>query len=250
MSGIIAFVMIIAGIVILVNTFKNEKQAKSRKTATWTSNPVKIKPPVWTNDDPIKTEPPRPVISPTLGTDVMWTDDFIKAIEWKRFEEVCNEFLIIKNYNAEMTCIGADKGIDIIIKNSEGQVACIAQCKAYGKKPIGVALIRELLGIMTSEQVKQGLFFTTSTFSIDAIEFAKNKGITLVDLKSFVRGINTLDKDSRERLYKIASEGDFTIPTCARCDVKMIERVSSKTNKKFWGCANFPKCRMTINIRA
>lgn len=178
-----------------------------------------------------------------------WTNDFVKSLEWKRYEEVCKEFLIIKGYNAEVTCVGADEGVDIVIKNNNGLVVCVAQCKAFGKKPVGVALIRELCGIMASKQVKKGLFFTTSTFSEDAIKFATSNSISLVDLESFVRAINTLDDSKKIRLYDVASDGDFNVPTCARCDVKMIERVSRKTDRKFWGCANYPKCRMTINIR-
>lgn len=184
------------------------------------------------------------------GSAFVWSDDFMKSLEWKRFEEVCAELLKIQGYNAKVTCVGADGGVDIVIKDNNGLVVSVAQCKAFGKKPIGVSLIRELFGIMASENVKQGLFFTTSTFSSDAVEFAKNKNMKLIDLRSFVCSISALDSDSRERLYKVATEGNFTTPTCARCDVKMVKRVASTNKSVFWGCPNFPKCRSIINVRA
>jgi restriction system protein len=196
-------------------------------------------------DDKAKTKP-----FTFENSHVVWSDSFVLSLEWKRFEEVCAELLRIQGYNAAVSCVGADRGIDIVIKDDKGLVVSVAQCKAFGKKPIGVALIRELFGVMAHENVKQGLFFTTSTFSNDAVEFAKNKTITLIDLKSFVSSINALNRNRQEWLYNVTTQGDFTTPTCPRCDVTMIKRVNSFSNTAFWGCANFPKCRLTINVRA
>jgi restriction system protein len=186
----------------------------------------------------------------SLENTVIWTEQFVKSLEWKRFEEVCAEFLKIKNYNAGGTCIGADGGIDIKVQDENGLIIAIAQCKAFDSKQVGVALIRELFGIMASEKVEQGLFFTTSTFSDDAVEFAKNNNITLIDLKSFVSLVNALNGDSRKRLYDVSTQGDFTSPTCVRCNIKLVKRVARETKKEFWGCPNFPKCKITMNVRA
>ena len=184
-----------------------------------------------------------------MESTVIWTEEFVKSLEWKKFEEVCAEFLKIKNYDAGMTCVGADGGIDVLVKEEDGTIIAIAQCKAFGSKRVGVSLIRELFGVMASEKVEQGLFFTTSTFSDDAVEFAKNKPISLVDLKAFVGLVNGLEGDSRQRLYKVVAQGDFTVPTCVRCNVKMIKRVARDTQKAFWGCPNYPKCKITMNVR-
>ena len=187
---------------------------------------------------------------PVKQNTVVWSNDFVLSLEWKRYEEVCCELLKVKGYNAETTGIGADGGIDIVVKNDNGLVVSIAQCKAFGKKPIGVALIRELFGVMASEKVANGLFFTTSTFSNDAMEFAKNKPIKLIDLRKFVNTINALNSDRQEWLYKVATQADFTTPTCPRCDVSMVKRVNNFSNTAFWGCVNFPKCRKTMKVRA
>lgn len=39
---------------------------------------------------------------------------------------------------------------------------------------------------------------------------------------------------------------------CPRCGAAMVKRVATKganAGKEFWGCSNFPKCRMIINIK-
>jgi len=175
-----------------------------------------------------------------------WSLELLLSLEWKRFEEVCREYLIAKGYDARLTKNGADGGIDIkVYKNN--QVASLIQCKAWVWK-IGVKEIRELYGIMASEQVSEGIFITTSTFSHDAIDFSQNKKITLVDGKGLMSRIETLSEDQQGHLLNFATAGDYTTPTCARCNQKMVKRINSQ-GKEFWGCINFPRCKSTIQMR-
>lgn len=165
-----------------------------------------------------------------------WNKAFLRSLEWKRYEKVCMEYLRINNCAASVTCTGADGGIDIQIHDSKGTLFAIAQCKSWNR-PIGVSLIRELYGIMASEKVKCGIFLTTSVFSPDAIEFAKNKPLMLIDADEFVKLINKLNEDNKHKMFQIAAEGDYTTPTCVKCNVKMVKRVAKKGNNlgnEFW----------------
>ncbi|MDQ7091657.1 MAG: restriction endonuclease [Methylococcales bacterium] len=179
------------------------------------------------------------------------TTSFLLTIDWKNYENLCIEYLLIKNCNAKPTSMGADGGIDITITNSKHQLIGIAQCKAWSRK-ISVNLVRELFGVMASEQVEKGIFFTTSAFTLDAIAFCHDKKILLVDGNEFINRISKLAENQQAQLITIATKGDYTIPTCARCDKKMVMRVSKKgenIGRKFWGCCDFPRCRSVINIR-
>ncbi|TAL43437.1 MAG: restriction endonuclease [Methylovulum sp.] len=205
--------------------------------------------------DTYKVEEEKPNYSETIhpaNKDIIrWTKPFLRSIEWKRYEEVCMEYLKIKNCKANVTCIGADDGIDIKISDSYGTVFAVAQCKAWNK-PIGVSLIRELYGVMAADKIKHGIFLTTSEYSKDAIEFAKGKNLMLIDSDEFIAMINNLDDESKKRIDKIAIAGDYTTPTCVRCNVKMVKR-TAKTGKsignQFWGCPNYPICRNTMYIK-
>jgi restriction system protein len=190
--------------------------------------------------------------NPDKKESIKWDTAFIKSLEWKRYEEVCTEYLKLKNCNANVTSIGADGGIDIKINDNQGNLFAIAQCKSWNK-PIGVSLIRELYGVMASENIKYGIFLTTSIFSPDALEFAQNKTLILIDADEFINLINNLDEPSKQRINQIATEGDYTTPTCVKCNVKMVKRTAKKGNNagnEFWGCANYPRCKHKMFVKA
>lgn len=178
-----------------------------------------------------------------------WSIDLLMSLEWKRYEEICKEILAIKEnglFNVSTTKMGADGGIDLKITDKKNNVIGLGQCKAYNSQ-IGVAFIRELYGVMASEKVEAGYFFTTSKFSNDAIEFANKNKITLINGKDLINTIQSFKPEQQKKLFQIATNGDYTTPTCARCDVKMIKRNSERG--EFWGCVNYPRCKSKLSIR-
>lgn len=204
-----------------------------------------------THNIPATQNPPKKVISNQANSikktnEAHWNLELLKAIEWKRYEDVCKEYLKLRHCDANTTCIGADGGIDIKIVNSENKTIALAQCKAYNN-PIKVNLVRELYGVMAHEKVRTGIFLTTSTFSKDAQEFAKEKQLLLIDGNEMIKLINEMEPEKQRALYETATEGDYKTPTCARCDTKMILRKGPKGD--FWGCKNFPKCKSTLQVR-
>jgi restriction system protein len=178
------------------------------------------------------------------------TKSFLMAIDWRLYENVCVEYLVSKNCKAKKTPQGADQGIDIKITNSKNQLTGIAQCKRWRNK-VGVHLVREFFGVMTSKKIDKGIFFTTSYFTYDAIQFCKDKKILLINGDALILKIDKLDEDKKSKILAIATTGDYMIPTCANCDIKMIERTARKgrnIGNKFWGCSNYPHCRSTMQI--
>jgi restriction system protein len=179
------------------------------------------------------------------------TKSFLMSIDWKSYEAICIEYLIIKKCNAKATNTGADEGIDIIISNSKNKLTGIAQCKRWDKQ-IGVNLIREFFGVMASKRIEKGIFFTTSNFTHDAVEFCKNKKIILIDGNELIKQVNRLEESQQAKILNTATKGDYMTPTCAQCDEKMVKRISKKgwnAGNEFWGCINYPKCESLINIK-
>jgi len=35
---------------------------------------------------------------------------------------------------------------------------------------------------------------------------------------------------------------------CLDCKVEMVERINKRTKTHFWGCPNFPKCKLTHSL--
>ncbi|MDD5460447.1 MAG: restriction endonuclease [Methylococcales bacterium] len=236
---------IIATIMIVIGNKKETGKKTKRIIAPKSVKPIQVK--ESTKPFRIKTESKR-----TDEQAISWNKAFLKSLEWKRYEEVCMEYLRIKNCNANVTCTGADGGVDLRICDKNGRLLAIGQCKAWNK-PIGVNLIRELYGIMAAEQVRHGIFLTTSIYSPDAIEFAKHRKLILIDADEFVDLINGLDEISKRRIDGIATEGDYSTPTCVHCNVKMIKRVIKRginVGNEFWGCINYPKCKVTMHVNS
>lgn len=180
-----------------------------------------------------------------------WNLNFLMSLEWKRYEEVCKELLTIREngkLKVELTKIGADGGIDLKITDRKNKLVGVGQCKAYNSK-ITVEKIRELFGIMASENAEKGYFFTTSSFTNDCIQFAKEKKIELIDGNQQIKIIQSFTQQQQNQLYKIATEGDYTTPTCPKCDQKMVKRVGKEKGNEFWGCVNYPRCKNILQMR-
>ena len=181
-----------------------------------------------------------PEASPVKPT--AWSVDLLRLIEWKRFELLAVAFYREIGLRAETIQYGADGGIDAkLFRERESEPTSIVQCKAWNTRPVGVKPVRELLGVMTHEKVPEGIFMTTGDFSSEATAFARTNPIELVNGAAFLEMIHKLTEDAQKRLLAIATEGDFTTPTCPSCGIKMMRRNSKKVS--FWGCRNYPRCK-------
>lgn len=192
----------------------------------------------------------------TILEPLEWDETVLVAIEWKRFEVVCKEYFRMNGFNPQETNIGADGGVDIRLYKADEEPLdkphAIVQCKAWNTYKVGVKLVRELFGIMAAEQVGKGVLITSGEFSSQAQDFAKGKKIQLISGQQFVESIRKLSPEQQYFLLDIALEGDYTTPTCPKCDTKMrLCEAKSGNNKgsKFWGCVSFPRCHQTFKYK-
>jgi len=106
--------------------------------------------------------------------------DLLKALDWERFELVCAGYFEELGFRAETVRGRPDGGVDVHLYTKDSRhPAIIVQCKAWRSGAAGVAVVRELLGVMTAAGVKEGVIATTSTFTTDAKSFAMGKEVLL-----------------------------------------------------------------------
>lgn len=88
-----------------------------------------------------------------------------------------------KNGNVHVTTQSNDGGIDGIINQDPlGTSTVYLQVKRYAEKNVvGRPAIQGFYGALASVNADRGVFITTSSFSKEAEEFAKNQGIVLID---------------------------------------------------------------------
>ena len=185
--------------------------------------------------------------APVDAKPLSWSVELLRELEWKRFEVVGAELFRELGFRAEMLSKGPDGGIDVkLYKDSDVAPAAIVQCKSWKARQVGIKPLREFLGVMTHEGVKEGIYLAAFDFTQEAVEFAKVNRIDAVDGKRFIQMINTLNVEAQQKLLRIATEGDYKTPSCPSCGVKLVHRSSS--HGSFWGCANYPRCKFKLNI--
>ena len=174
-----------------------------------------------------------------------WSLDVFKAIEWRRFEAVCEALFAQAGFRTESQSHGADGGVDIWLysKHATGPAA-IVQCKHWKNQAVGVKELREFFGVMASHKLARGTYAITSTFTQDAQTFAKANGINTMDGQRLLKQIETRTPEQQKQLLDVAFEGEYWRPTCASCGIKLVERTMRL--RPFWGCLNFPRCKTQI----
>jgi len=186
-------------------------------------------------------------VNTTKECPTTWTLELIKDIEWKKFEELCTAFFLEKGIRAKATFLGADGGIDIKLYQDDSRTpTSIVQCKAWNSWKVGVQQIREFLGVMTHEKIAKGFYMTSGEYSEEAKNTAKANRITLINGEMLLAMIKRLPNESQQNLLVLATRGDYTIPTCPSCGVKMLRRSGKRGD--FWGCKNFPRCHHRLHV--
>ena len=175
----------------------------------------------------------------------------IRALSWKELEILVGEAYRRQGYYVnENEGSGPDGGIDIRLRKN-GEVHFV-QCKQWRSQKVGVAVVREMFGVLSAERASTMIIVTSGYFTQEAKKFAIGKPIKLVEgeeLVSMVKEVQT--NSSSDPLIAHAQENNSHItqlPKCTRCGSELILRTAKKgpnAGGKFYGCASFPKCRYT-----
>lgn len=196
------------------------------------------------------TSPHKPHAAP--APHAQWSEAVFGDIEWRRFEAVVERLFQQAGFETKSQAHGADGGVDVWLysRNEPGPAVSVVQCKHWQGKRVGVDKVRELRGVMAAHGVARGQFATTSTFTPDAVAFAQECGINLLDVNGLLGLIAKRTAAEQATLLAVAQEGEYWRPTCVNCGVKMLHREPrGGGGTAFWGCANFPRCRTRMPMR-
>lgn len=184
----------------------------------------------------------------------------VERLTWQEFEMLVGESFRRKGYTVKETGGGgADGGIDLEM-SLNGQ-KYLVQCKQWKAFKVGVKVVREFFGVMVANDAKGGFVVTSGVFTDDAVSFAEDKDITLIDGVKLVKIINAalaahpLEKKNvsppgikdTPRQNKETSASPFC-PKCNNAMVKRTARQGTNAGKEFWGCSQYPKCKNVIAI--
>jgi restriction system protein len=180
-----------------------------------------------------------------------WCARVFEDIEWRRFEALCESLFAQAGFETRTESHGPEAGADTwLYAPGVDAPAAVVHCRHWPGKPVGVTELRDFFGVMASHKPHRGTFATSSTFSADAQQFAKEHGISALDGPRLLAQIASRTTAQQHALLAIAYEGEYWRPTCANCGIKMVERPKRDRKASFWGCTDFPRCRFTLPARA
>ncbi len=98
------------------------------------------------------------------------------------FEAKCMDLLRQRGFDVEATRRTSDGGIDLVASSYDPFVGgkYVVQCKDWSGK-VGVTVVRELYGVVHSENANRGILITSSSFTQEALHFADGKRLELID---------------------------------------------------------------------
>lgn len=167
----------------------------------------------------------------------------IRALGWKEFEELVAEAYRRKGFKVmENNILGPDGGIDIRLEMN-GHVHLV-QCKQWRSQKVGVSIVREMFGIMTSENASSVIVITSGIFTQEAKNFADGKPIDLIDGSQ----LESLIGQVQAKKENITPQHTDIPPQCPRCNGQLVVRTARKglnAGSRFYGCSSYPKCRYT-----
>lgn len=164
------------------------------------------------------------------------TADALEKMSWQEFEGLAAETFRRQGYRVvERGGDGPDGGVDLELHM--GSDKYLVQCKQWKSQKVGVAVVRELYGVMAAERAVGGFVVASGVFTDEAKSFADGRAIQLFDARKLRAMIGSV--------HSAAPVADSAVPACPKCGSNMVRRTAKKgsnAGNQFWGCSRFPAC--------
>lgn len=106
----------------------------------------------------------------------------LEKMTWREFEGLVAETFRQQGYRVvERGGNGPDGGVDLELY--QGTDKYLVQCKQWKSSKVGVAIVRELFGLMSAEHAVGGFVVASGEFTQEAKAFAEGRSIRLVDAR-------------------------------------------------------------------
>jgi restriction system protein len=176
-----------------------------------------------------------------------WTLDLLKRLEWRRLEELCAAYFADAGFSVQILHERADGSAQIcLFAAGATEASTHVHCKPWDAYPIGLKALRELRGTVAAANGPKVVLVTTGRFTPESAAFAAKEAIELIDGAALLEKLTALAPEKAAALLKLVTKGDFLTPTCPRCFIKMTARRSTRLGRQFWGCRNYPRCKLTF----
>ena len=105
---------------------------------------------------------------------------------------------------------------------SKGQrIDTLVQCPPWSTQFVDVNMVKELFNGVLQEGASRGIFITAGDFSEDARLFASMRPLELIDGQGMLRSLLRLTEEEQDYYLRLATVGQYTVPSCPACSTKM-----------------------------
>jgi restriction system protein len=173
----------------------------------------------------------------------------IAGMTWQQFEQLVGESLRDQGFSVlETGGNRPDGGVDLVLEKNGRRY--LAQCKHWKTWQVGVAVVRELNGVIAEQKADGGYVITGGHFTRDAEVFARSCGIKLIDGMTLERMLKSII-DAPDESGDQTKNGPTERQSCPTCGAPMEQKLAQQGQFKgqpFWSCSTFPKCRGIVHI--
>lgn len=175
----------------------------------------------------------------------------ISGMHWRDFELLIAEGFRQRGFTVnDKGGQGPDGGVDLALKKDGERF--LVQCKHWRASKVGVAIVRELYGVMSAEAAAGGFVVTSGTFTEEAKSFAEGRNIELIDGLGIAKWLIPIQQQTANATHSfsqpVLSKAE---QTCPRCGAEMRVRTAKNgpsPGQKFLGCSKYPACKGTRSL--
>lgn len=169
----------------------------------------------------------------------------LESMGWREFEQLVGETFRRRGFRVVARGGSVpDGGVDLEL-HLDGDKYFV-QCKQWKSRNVGVAVVRELYGVMAAEGAVGGFVVASGDFTDEARRFAEGRAIELVATENLLGMINAAAPQGEQTAA--TSVSSIPVTKCPLCSADMALRVARKganAGQTFWGCSRYPQCRGT-----
>ena len=176
-----------------------------------------------------------------------WSLELLNQLDWKRMTDLCLAYFSDR-FQCKAGALAEDGSVEILLfKDSTERPAGLVHCRAWGEREITLETLENLSLKMAQGLIARGFCMGYGSFTPEAKEFAKAHAISLIDDAMFLSMLKRLPDERNSQLLALVVEGDYTVPTCPECGLKMIVRQHEQA--RYWGCRAYPRCKAVLAMR-
>ncbi|WP_226490296.1 restriction endonuclease [Hydrogenophaga taeniospiralis] len=173
------------------------------------------------------------------------TSSEVSKLNWAEFEGLVVEAFRRKGCRVvERGGAGPDGEVDL--EPYLGKDKYLVQCKHWRTYQVGVAIVRELYGVMAAEGAVGGFVVASGEFTADTEAFAEGRSIKLVDSRTLKKLVGAPSPTP------VTSAPAQTTPACPVCGGSMVKRPSKRganAGGEFWGAPSTPNVAALVSDR-